>query len=710
MTRPKFNLHWLWIGASVVGALALTLLAVATANSTFFAQYFRWLILLNSVVVLVLLGLVIYQVTQLIKARRANVFGAKLSTRMTGFFVLMALIPGLALYLVSAQFLSASIESWFDVKVNRALDAGLKLGQLSLKRQETDLTLIAQSLRNQLIGQRDLLSDASRLKTAAEQHQLQWLAVIQTLDKRTLVLQAVGDAQYAKADGLPESAMSIIDTLPDGNLLIRAAAPLTDSLQLQIAQVVSKPLRELTEAVDAGYRGYQNIELSRPELTNLYASILTLTLLLALLSAFALAFVLSDYFAKPLSRLAAGTRAVAAGDFTVRQPVETRDELGVLTESFNLMTNQLSDARGLEASARQEIETTNAYLENVLRNLSTGVLVFDAEFKLRVVNAAASVLLQTPLENLRGQSLKQWPALEPQLQGFSDLLTRGMAQSREGQWQRQAEIMIADQARTIISRGSRLPGMTVDGNGGTVLVFDDVTDVLQAQRDVAWSEVARRMAHEVKNPLTPIQLSAERLSRRLTPNLNAADAAILAKATNTIVTQVTAMKNMVDDFSAFARQPKPGSLQPVDTQALLLDVLSLYEAEGKLLIHLDWQADAKLILGDSTRLRQVFHNLLQNALDAVTETAAPFVGIVVVRNAADLFFQFMDSGPGFSDTVRERAFEPYVTTKQKGTGLGLAIVKKIVEEHGGQITLNNRPEGGAVIALHLPLIQENKLN
>jgi nitrogen fixation/metabolism regulation signal transduction histidine kinase len=408
--------------------------------------------------------------------------------------------------------------------------------------------------------------------------------------------------------------------------------------------------------------------------------------------------VLSERFAAPLGLLAEGTRAVAEGDFTRRQPVVSTDELGILTESFNAMTAQLADARAKNEESRQAIETTRAYLESILVSLSAGVLAFDDQYRLRTANPSAAVILQQPLADLTGIPLSDWGRRMPALSPFAELVAEGFRASRDGPWQKEASLSVGNLARTVLMRGTRIPGAPVPGY---VVVFDDVSELVQAQRDAAWAEVARRLAHEIKNPLTPIQLSAERMAVKLEGHLDAADAETLTRGTTTIVNQVQAMKQMVDDFAIYARTPRPGQLHPVDLSALLLDVLALYD---NLRPHtsLALPDAAVVIQGEPTRLRQVFHNLLQNAIDAQTGVASPRYAISLARDGDEARLVFEDGGAGFAPDVLARAFEPYVTTKAKGTGLGLAIVRKIVDEHGGRVALDNGPRG-ARGTLTLPL-------
>ncbi len=437
---------------------------------------------------------------------------------------------------------------------------------------------------------------------------------------------------------------------------------------------------------------------SRQSLKRLYAVTLTLTLLLALTSALGLAVVLSERFSAPLGLLAEGTRAVAQGDFTRRQPVTSRDELGVLTESFNTMTAQLAEAHQKTEESRRATETTRAYLESILGNLSAGVLAFDDRYRLRTANASAAVILQQPLTELTGTALSEWGRKLPALAPFAEIVADGFRSSRDAQWQKQSELSVANLMRTLLMRGTRLPVTPV---AGYVVVFDDVTDLAQAQRDAAWGEVARRLAHEIKNPLTPIQLSAERLERKLSASLDTADRETLTRGTQTIIAQVAAMKHMVDDFAIYARQPRPGTMQPVDVGVLLQDVLALYE-NLRPHIALTLPADPLVVHGEQTRLRQVFHNLLQNAIDAQADMDEPRYDIVLEARDDEVVLALGDAGAGFPDTVLHRAFEPYVTTKAKGTGLGLAIVKKIVDEHHGRVELANRSPRGARVTLIFP--------
>ena len=425
---------------------------------------------------------------------------------------------------------------------------------------------------------------------------------------------------------------------------------------------------------------------------------MTLTLLLALFTSLGLAVVLSEQFSRPLGLLAEGTRVVAQGDFSRRHPVQSRDELGVLTESFNTMTAQLAEAQQKAEESRRAIETTRAYLESILGNLSAGVLAFDDAFRLRTANPSAAVILQQPMADLVGVPLADWSRRLPALAAFADLVADGFRTGREGQWQQQAEILVSTHARVLLLRGSRLPGEPVPG---CVVIFDDVTELAEAQRDAAWAEVARRLAHEIKNPLTPIQLSAERLAVKLAGRLAGADEEALVRGTQTIVAQVTAMKHMVDDFAIYARQPRPGRMQPVDVNALLLDVLALYE-NLRPHVRLKLVDDNPVIHGEPTRLRQVFHNLIQNAVDAQADIEDPEYDIHSELRDGELVLSIADRGSGFPPGILRHAFEPYVTTKSKGTGLGLAIVKKIIDEHRGRVTIENRQPRGAVVTLFFP--------
>jgi nitrogen fixation/metabolism regulation signal transduction histidine kinase len=309
------------------------------------------------------------------------------------------------------------------------------------------------------------------------------------------------------------------------------------------------------------------------------------------------------------------------------------------------------------------------------------------------------VILQQPLADLIDVPLPDWGRRLPALSAFAELIAAGFGSGRDGQWQRQAELSVSNLTRVLLMRGSGLPGEPAPG---CVVVFDDISELVQAQRDAAWGEVARRLAHEIKNPLTPIQLSAERLAVKLAGKLDGADEEALTRGTQTIVAQVAAMKHMVDDFAIYARQPRPGGMQPVDLNALLLEVLALYE---NLRPHMSLKLteEQAVVHGEPTRLRQVFHNLIQNALDAQTEVAEPAFEFSVERRGAELTLSLADRGCGFPEDMMRRAFEPYVTTKAKGTGLGLAIVKKIIEEHHGRVTIENRQPRGAVVTLYFPL-------
>ena len=714
-------LRWLLIASASLSAIALFLLATASSNTALFAQGYDNLLVLNGVLVTLLMLVVGWQLWQLRRNLKSGVFGSRLALRLVLLFALVAILPGALVYAVSVQFIGRSIESWFDVRVDRALEGGLALGQKTLdyllKDSVNKATQMAVSI-GETPG-----SLAGALARAAEQMNVYEAAVFSP-SGAVLAVAGTGGARTtpepppAAALRLArlQQAYSKIEQGADGGLVLRVVVPVnTEALAsqrlLQIIEPVPKTLAQDAERVQAGVRDYQEISFSRAALKRLYALTLTLTLLLALTSA--------------LGLLAEGTRAVAQGDFTRRQPVVSRDELGVLTESFNTMTAQLAEAQGREQESRRAIETTRAYLESVLGNLSAGVLVFDDAHRLRMVNPSAAVILQQPVADLIGMPLAEWGKRLPALAPMAELVAEGFRASEDRQWQREAQLTVANLSRTLLMRGTRLTvigegppraddrapsggsersergGSFATTGGGDVVVFDDVSELVQAQRDAAWAEVARRLAHEIKNPLTPIQLSAERLAMKLGNKLDGADADALRRGTQTIVSQVTAMKHMVDDFAIYARSPRPGQMQSVDLVGLLQDVLALYDS---LAPHVALSLpDMPLhIQGEPTRLRQVFHNLISNAVDAQADVAHPRIAIALADTQGEATLTVEDGGPGFAEDVLARAFEPYVTTKSKGTGLGLAIVKKIVDEHGGRIAIGNAPGGGARVTIAFP--------
>jgi len=448
--------------------------------------------------------------------------------------------------------------------------------------------------------------------------------------------------------------------------------------------------------VQSVYRAYKELSLSRQGLKEIYILTLTLTLLLALLSAIALAFLLSRRLSKPLAVLAEGTQAVARGDFSRRAQVTSRDELGILTQSFNSMTQQLGEAQSAALLNQAQVETAKAYLESILANLSAGVLVFDHGLVLRIANNGAGSILYEDVAALIGLRLDNWHTLAE----FARMLQAEFEQHRGTAWQQQIEMR--ERGAVILVRGSPLPET---GGGGYVAVFDDVTQLIAAQRATAWGEVARRLAHEIKNPLTPIQLAAERLQAKLGDKLSREAARALDHATETIVAQVTAMKNMVDDFRDYARTPLP-QLGGLDLNRLVTEVLALYEQSGTR-IQANLQKNIPLVRGDPDRLRQVIHNLLQNAQDALFGSSDPKIDVSTELSGGQVWLRISDNGCGFPEAIINGAFEPYVTTKPKGTGLGLAIVKRIIDEHHGTVRIENRTgKGGgrgAAVRISLPL-------
>jgi nitrogen fixation/metabolism regulation signal transduction histidine kinase len=728
MTKAQ---RWGWlistVAATGAGLVLAFLLSIATNNPTLYERHYVWLFWVNvTVATLLVLVIGIAGVRLMLRVRRGK-FGSRLLLKLAAIFALVGVVPGVLIYTVSYQFVSRSIESWFDVKVESALDAGLKLGKGTLDSIVVDVANKTR-LAAERLGETPGSAQSLALERLREQLSAQDIAIVgaagQTIlgsgtaanlmperPSLSLLRQARNQRVVSELVGLDEDANATGGAGAGGaSARVRAIAaiPTTtfalgeEERYLLVNQLLPRTLATNALAVQTAYREYQQRALQRGGLRKMYIGTLTLALVLAVFGALLLAATLGNQLARPLLLLAEGMRQVAGGDLSSKPVFASRDELGGLTRSFADMTTQLSDARELVQRSVVQVEGARANLQTILDNLTAGVIVFDRHGKIDTVNPGATRIMRLPLSAYRGQTLADVPGLQTFAQAVGQRFELHSTSPEAGErdhWQDSFELKPATaggrelDAITLLVRGASMP------QGATLMVFDDITELVSAQRSEAWSEVARRLAHEIKNPLTPIQLSAERLQHKLGPKLEGADQAMLGRAVDTIVNQVQAMKTLVNEFRDYARLPA-AQLLPIDLNALVTEVLGLYGAvqeAGRL--HAELAPDLPQIVGDSTQLRQVIHNLVQNALDAVAEQPDGRVRLTtgVARTEQGVLravrLQVIDNGPGFSEKVLKRAFEPYVTTKSKGTGLGLAVVKKIADEHGARVRIVNLGTG-----------------
>ncbi|MCB1996147.1 MAG: HAMP domain-containing protein [Rhodoferax sp.] len=743
------SLRWTWLVSLVaVTGVALVLafvLSLATRGGAFYEQHFVWLFWVNAGVAALLLLVLVAAALRLAVRLRHGKFGTRLLIKLAGIFALVGLLPGVLIYTVSYQFVSRSIEAWFDVRVAGALDAGLGLGRSTLEALSADV-----ANKTQLAAERLADTRGSTLPLALERLREQLAArevsvvnaggqVLATAGgspdsitperpSAALLRQARSAGVGAQIDGLDEDALAptalagprvrALVPLPSNEISLRSG----EQAYLMVTVPLPRTLAANALAVQAAYSEYQQRALARDGLRRMYIGTLTLALVLAVFGAVLLALLLGIQLVKPLLLLADGVRQVAAGDLTAKPVFASNDELGGLTRSFADMTQQLADARAQVQRGVGQLERARTRLQTILDNLTAGVILLDREGRIDTVNPGATRILRLPLSAWRGQKLGERPELQDFArlvdQRFELLVTSPEAGERD-HWQDALErrtgaesgspLPTQSQAatQTLVLRGAMLPG------DARLLVFDDITEVVSAQRAQAWAEVARRLAHEIKNPLTPIQLSAERLQHKLAAKLQGTDEALLTRSVATIVSQVQAMQQLVNEFRDYARLPAARP-QPLSLNALAAEVLALYgDASERGRLSVDLAAGLPDILGDATQLRQVIHNLVQNGLDAVADRAD---GRVSVRTAAArgedgalraVRLTVLDNGPGFAEHVLKRAFEPYVTTKPKGTGLGLAVVKKIADEHRARLRVANvhedddpdRPVIGARVSL-----------
>lgn len=733
-----FQMRWLMvISAAVVlglGLVLLFLLTQATDNRELYERNYSQLFGLNVVVATLLMVVIIWLTVRLLLRLRQGKFGSRLLLKIAATFALVGFLPGLLIYSVSYQFVSRSIESWFDVKVEGALDAGLSLGRSTLDTLASDL---GQKTRNASVQINDLPDASVGLSLERLREQLNADDVI-LWNQAGQAVASAGESRFKITPDRPspaqlrqvktQSVVTVIEGLDEANTQgtaqarIRAlvlVAPsglglLVEPRVMQVTKAIPPTLVANALAVEAAYREYQERALGRDGLRSMYIGTLTLSLFLAVFGAVLLAILLGNQLARPLLMLAEGVRDVAAGDLSPKPALQGRDELGGLTRSFADMTQQLADARAAVDRSMAQVHTSRANLQTILDNLTAGVIVLDEYGVIQSSNPGATRILRVPLAAWEGRVLADIEGLaefaqhvQREFEGFWG------ERSQHGldHWQQSFElhttaispaVQMTDDTRqhtTLLARGAVLP------NNARLLVFDDISEIVSAQRAQAWGEVARRLAHEIKNPLTPIQLSAERLAMKLEGKVAEPEQLILNKSVKTIVEQVDAMKRLVNEFRDYARLPV-AELKTLDLNALVQDVMQLYGNENAAVpVRAELDANCPAIQGDAQQLRQVVHNLLQNAQDATEGRSDPVVSIATqwVPTSGRVRLVVRDNGPGFPAKILKRAFEPYVTTKSRGTGLGLAVVKKIAEEHSARVDLKNRELEGVVIGAQVSL-------
>ncbi len=706
------------IGLFIFMLASLVMMSEALQNSERFDSFYSGLLIFISIGLFALTVLIGLNLRRLIRQLRKRTPGSRMTVRIVVMLATLSVTPVLIVYYFSLDFLHRGIDNWFDLQFEQALDDSLELSRLALDLRMKEILKQSEQIAEEITEISNAAVpfeiDEYRIRSGAEEFTLltrqgsiiasstsDALSFVPTQPNEAILFQVQQGSSYIG-----------LDTIRDASLSIRVAVNVPalkiddeDRIILALFPVTPR-INDLAENVESSYIKYKELSYLREQLKVSFIMILTLVLLFSIFSAVWAAFYSARRLAAPIRDLAEGTRAVAEGDYNMQLPVTSRDELGFLVASFNQMTRKIGKARDAVSRSQQEAEAQHAYLEAVLGRLSSGVLVLDKNKTLRTVNISSGKILGANITAMIGKPLAEivshYQYLDKLIKSISTEL------DKRGDWREQITLFGTSGRQILMCSGTSLSLSTEAQDKVYVIVFDDITALVQGQRDAAWSEMARRLAHEIKNPLTPIKLAAERLRHKYLDTDNLEHTDMLDRLTTTIIQQVETMKDMVNTFSEYARAPVP-SLEYINVNMLLQEVIDLYSnLDADIEINMHLADDIPDIKADPSRLRQVFNNLLNNAFDAISGHPAAKLDIgstLITETGVDFIeIRIMDAGPGINGDIIGNIFEPYVTTKQKGTGLGLAIVKKIIEEHGGIVWMeNNQDTTGACAVIRLPM-------
>ena len=702
-------MRYLITAFAFVGIGLLILLAKSLANSDLISsESFRLLLIFNVIFIIGLVLLIGIQIYRLFRNIKKEIVGSKLTLRLVLSFGLMVIIPVSVVYFVSFNFLTKSIDSWFNVKVESALEGGLSLGQKTLDILMKDIELKSKSIAFSLGNTNENLRN-NQLIDLREKFAI-FQAIIIDNKNNIIAISSENSAnipQLPPADDLIKAEGSFYGRILDdnGKIFLKSLSPIkfkediTKKVYLELTQPIPLAISNLAISVESVYEEYQQLAYSRTSLKIIYSLTLTLVLLLAILSAVALSFVISRRFSSPIAQLAAATVAVAKGNFKKVIPDQgKKDELGMLVNSFNSMTAQLNSATLSSEKNRIKVEEARKFLDSILTNLSSGIIVIKKNLEIIQTNIEFYKIFNLAVKR-HFRNLNDFCHINDEYLNLIHFVSEFVKEKKYVKTKSKDFKFNINKNEKIIRL--QIKSIKESGEFIFILLIDDITDVSEAQRHQAWSEVARRLAHEIKNPLTPIQLSAERVESRLKDKLSVEDLQMLQRSTQTIVNQVESLKIMVNEFADYARTPKLKK-EDTDINEFIQEILDLYES-SKVRIKYDNIKGSLIVSLDKNKLRQVFINLIENSIDALESSKKPLIYISVIKRMKTLIFKISDNGPGVPSELINRVFEPYVTSKTKGTGLGLAIVYKIIDEHNGDIKILNDKKGGTLVTLKIPI-------